>query len=76
MSHRGPTKWPVSIRWDGNQLRLSSGRRVLATLEPDQQWPGLWRVRLPNGSVSDMVNKARARDAARTLALMDVRKAA
>jgi hypothetical protein len=56
------------IKWDGDRLRLHSGR-LLATVEPDQKWNGMWRVRLPGGHLSDMVNPIRARDAAISLAL-------
>ena len=56
--------------WDGSQLRLLSNRGlVLATIEPDQSWPGMWRVRLPDGYLTDMVNLSRAKDAAASLAL-------
>jgi hypothetical protein len=40
--------------------------RAVASIEPDHD---LWRVRLPDGQLSDVVNLARARDAAVTLAL-------
>jgi hypothetical protein len=56
------------LKWEGDRLRLHSGR-LLATVEPDQKWNGMWRVRLPNGFLSDMVNRTRARDAAISLAL-------
>ena len=56
--------------WDGRQLRLLSNRSlVLASIEPDQSWPGMWRVRLPDGYLTDMVNLSRAKDAAASLAL-------
>ena len=56
--------------WDGRQLRLFSSRGlVLATIEPDLTWPGMWRVRLPDGYLTDMVNLSRAKDAAASLAL-------
>jgi hypothetical protein len=56
--------------WDGNKLRLfSRSGRVLASLEPDETWPGMWRVRLPDGHFTDMVNLSRAKDAAASLAL-------
>jgi hypothetical protein len=55
------------MRWDGRCLRLHSGRR-LATIEPDPAWPGMWRVRMPDGRLTDMVNWTRARDAAIALA--------
>ena len=58
------------LKWDGNQLRLFSSRgRVLASIEPDQTWPGMWRVRLPDGNLTDIVNLSRAEDAAASLAL-------
>jgi hypothetical protein len=56
------------IRWEGCRLRLRSGR-LLATVERDAQWPGLFRVRFPDGHVTDMVNISRAKDAALALAL-------
>jgi hypothetical protein len=52
--------------WKGRQLFL--GRKLLATIVPDNDWPGLWRVHLPDGHVSDMVNLTRAKDAAVCLA--------
>jgi len=30
---------------------------------PDQIWPGMHRLRLPDGSLSDMLNLTRAKDA-------------
>jgi hypothetical protein len=56
-----------NMRWDRNCLRLNSGRR-LATIEPDGDWPGLWRVHMPDGRITDMVNRTRAKDAAIALA--------
>ena len=58
------------LMWDGNRLRLFSGRRVLATIEPDQTWLGMWRVRLPDGRLTDMLNLPRVKDAAASLALI------
>jgi len=56
--------------WDGKQLRLLSNRGVVfAIIEPDQTCPGLWRVRLPGGHLTDTVNLSRAKDAAASLAL-------
>ncbi len=39
------------------------------TIEPDVQWPKMWRVRYTNGTVSDMVNRTRAKDAAESAVL-------
>jgi hypothetical protein len=54
-----------------NLTTLKSGRRVVATIEPDSKWPGMWRVRR-GGSISDMVNLSRAKDAAIAIALSDL----
>jgi hypothetical protein len=42
-----------------------SGRALVIT--PDVKWSGMWRIKLPNGSLSDMVNLTRAKDAAMLL---------
>jgi hypothetical protein len=55
------------LTWTGNELRY--GRRVVATIEPDAEWPKLYRVRLSNGHLTDLVNRTRAKDAARCLAI-------
>jgi hypothetical protein len=57
------------LLWDGLQLRVGSkAGRVMATLEPDARWPGMWRVRF-GGELSDMVNLARAKDTAASTVL-------
>jgi hypothetical protein len=58
-SARAPTH---AVQWKGRGLYL--GRKLLATVVPDRDWPGLWHVSLPNGHVTDMVNLSRAKDAA------------
>jgi len=52
--------------WRGDRLFVQG--RLVAKIVPDQQWPGMWRVQLPNGYLSDIVNRSRAKDAALTLA--------
>jgi hypothetical protein len=52
--------------WEGLKLKL--GVRVMATIEPDANWPGMWRVRF-GGMLSDMTNLSRAKDAAITIVL-------
>lgn len=49
-----------------------SNRRL--PIEPDADWPRMWRVRLPDGRCTDMVNLTRARDAAAVLALAFARR--
>jgi hypothetical protein len=41
--------------------------KALATVVPDEKHSGMWRIKWPDGSTSDMVNLARAKDAALTL---------
>ena len=45
-------------------LHYGSAERALATVVPDSQWPGMWRIAWPDGRLSDMVNLSRAKDAA------------
>ena len=59
------------LKWKDRELRLVTGR-LLATVEPDTKWAGMYRVRLPDGHVTDMVNISRAKDAAISLALTDL----
>ena len=55
--------------WDGLQLRLRSiDGPVMATVEADENWPGMWRVRF-GGGLSDMANLSRAKDAAASMVL-------
>ena len=43
------------LNWDGLRLRLNSGR-LLATVEPDSEWPGMYRVLIRDGHPTDMTN--------------------
>jgi hypothetical protein len=42
------------------------------TVVPDPDWPKMYRVRRPDGSLTEMVNLTRARDAAREFARVPV----
>jgi hypothetical protein len=50
---------------------IVSTRRLSVTRNPrivvDERWSGMYRLRLPDGSLSEMVNLARARDALASL---------
>jgi hypothetical protein len=52
-------------------LQMTFGRY---TVVPDTEWPFMYRVRRPDGSLTDMVNLTRARDAARCFAEQDYRQ--
>jgi hypothetical protein len=56
------------LEWRGDTLHRVRGRPVLLIVR-DKAWPGMWRVRLPDGRTTDMVNESRARDAAMSTAL-------
>jgi hypothetical protein len=53
---------------EGGSYLLFGADRLLASVKPDQDYPGLWRVHLPDGHITDMANLTRAKDAALSLA--------
>jgi hypothetical protein len=61
----------LSWRQDGDCFALYRDRaaRPMLRVVPDATYPGIWRVRWPDGRLSDMVNLTRAKDAAVSLAL-------
>ena len=61
----------LSVRRKGERVtvHLGSNIRALATVSPDEVYPTLYRVNLPGGITTDLVNKSRAVDAALSLAL-------
>ncbi len=50
------------------RLLYGRARRPLATVVPDTRWPDMWRIALPDGQLSDMVNLTRAKEAAVAIA--------
>ena len=53
---------------EGLALHLGRGTQRLALVIADGRYPGMYRVRMPDGSLSDMVNLTRAKDAGLALA--------
>jgi hypothetical protein len=53
-------------------LHYGKDRKPLLTVEPDAKHPSMWRIRYPDGQLSDMVNLTRAKDAAGVIALRDL----
>jgi hypothetical protein len=49
-------------------LHYASAKHPIAEVVPDNRWSGMWRVRWPDGNLSDMVNLTRAKDAAFVIA--------
>jgi hypothetical protein len=60
----------ASLVWRGDALCWRG--REQARIVPDQTYPGMWRVRLPDRPLTDMLNRTRARDAARALVLANL----
>ncbi len=56
-----------ALTWKGNTLFFK--RRKMVEIEQDARYPKMWRVKHPDGRLSDMVNLTRARDAAVGFAL-------
>jgi len=56
-----------ALTWKGPVLYFQ--RRKMFEVVQDAKYPKMWRVRHPDGRLSDMVNLTRARDAATGLAL-------
>ena len=65
------------LEWRGDRLVLKGGGRgsLFVELVRDVTYPSMWRVRLPDGSLTDMVNRTRAKDAACALLLAHLRQA-
>jgi hypothetical protein len=49
-------------------MTLFVRRRKALQIERDSKYPQMWRVRLPDGTLTDMVNLTRAKDAALDIA--------
>jgi hypothetical protein len=58
----------MSNRQLQHRLHYASAKQPLAEVVPDANWSSMWRVRWPDGGLSDMVNLTRAKDAAFVIA--------
>jgi hypothetical protein len=50
--------------WRGDNLCRVDSTIPLMSIAPDSKYAGMWRVKSPSGKLTDMVNRARAKDAA------------
>jgi hypothetical protein len=59
------------LKWHrrGDGLGLLRGQIPLVRVVPDAAYSGMWRIRHPDGRLSDIVNLTRAKDAATSIAL-------
>ena len=65
MSNRLRARTANTVR---HSLYYASAKHPLAEIVPDGHWPTMWRVLWPDGTLSDMANLTRARDAAFVMA--------
>lgn len=68
MAEYPPSDWTHFRRdcvWKGSKLYFRG--HLVGEVVPDTKYPQMWRVKLPDGKLSDMVNLTRAKDAAVTL---------
>jgi hypothetical protein len=56
-----------TLNWRDDKLCFRG--REYARIVPDASYPSMWRVQTRDGRLSDMVNRTRARDAARGIVL-------
>jgi hypothetical protein len=71
----GGSKWPgrklpgeLTEAILTTEVGRSRKRPVGADIIPDEHWPNMWRVRSADGTLSDMLSLARARDLALAVA--------
>lgn len=53
-----------NITWRKNAMYVTGSKRIQATVRRDTKYPQMWRAYFPDGSVTDICNYTRARDAA------------
>jgi hypothetical protein len=63
-------------QWDGWALHAIGHRSAIVHVVSDRGWPGMWRIRHPDGRLSDMANLSWAKDGAIAVAMrwLDPRK--
>jgi hypothetical protein len=59
------------LGWEGNELFLKGFSRPLLSIVLDAKYSSMWRVRVPKGRLTDMVNRTRAKDSGIALQLLD-----
>jgi hypothetical protein len=57
------------LTWKDDKVYRQGSTKPVIAIEADGRYPGMWRVRRPNGRLGDMTNKTRAKDAAASIAL-------
>jgi hypothetical protein len=63
----------ASGSWKGDRLYLGTRLSGYSVVQ-DDRYPPMWRVRSPDGTLSEMVNRTRAKDAAMSMLDRDRRR--
>ena len=63
-----------SLSWKGNKLFVHGFKEHLLENVPDTKYPKMWRVKYPDGRLTDMVNLTRAKDAAANILISKLNK--
>jgi hypothetical protein len=53
----------ADLFWKDNNLYRLGSKRVMLSIVPDAKYPDIYRVVRPDGSLSSMANRTRAKDA-------------
>lgn len=56
--------------WKDDNLFLMGRKTPILKIEPDKTYPEMWRLRLADGTLTDMVNRMRAKDVGVGVALL------
>jgi len=56
------------MTWRGNELFWQGSRHPVLCIEQDSTYSTMWRIRKPDGTLTNMVNRTRAKDAALLIA--------
>ena len=64
----GPLQRQVFVSVPMFALHYGKSGKPLAHVVPDAKYPNMWRIKWPDGTLSDMVNLSRAKDAAAVIA--------
>jgi hypothetical protein len=60
----------ADLFWKDNNLYRLGSKQALLSIVPDAKYPDImWRVDRPDGSLSSMANRTRAKDAGMAMAL-------
>ena len=57
------------LEWKGDDLHIWGSKGVQISIVRDTKYSNMWRVKLFDGTLTDMVNRTRAKDAAELILL-------